>query len=164
MISLTSATDQKGARFDVGEVDRRPWCVASVQLLCRGATASGAYEVTLIIKRECSQGATLRLPALEAAAADRLGMGRAARDRPGFLRDVIVAGLALVFSILFVWYSRNTGHSFWVYWAPFILAGAALVLGIPVYKRQRPEMTQPAAMPPYPSRSSDPQKGDNDED
>jgi basic amino acid/polyamine antiporter, APA family len=83
---------------------------------------------------------------------------------PGFLRDVIVAGLALVFSILFVWYSRNTGHSFWVYWAPFILAGAALALGIPVYKRQRSEMTQPAAMPPYPSRSSDPEKGGDDED
>ena len=27
--------------------------------------------------------------------------------------------LSLVFSILFIWSSRNTGHSFWVYWAPF---------------------------------------------
>jgi len=35
-----------------------------------------------------------------------------------------------VFSILFIWYSRNTGHSFWVYWAPFFLAGGALLLGI----------------------------------
>jgi APA family basic amino acid/polyamine antiporter len=75
---------------------------------------------------------------------------------PGFARDVIVAGLALVFSVLFVWYSRNTGHGFWVYWAPFMLAGAALLLGIPVYKRQRAYMSEPAAMPPYPSKSSDP--------
>ena len=35
-----------------------------------------------------------------------------------------VAVAALAFSILFIYYSRNTGHSFWVYWAPFILAGA----------------------------------------
>jgi hypothetical protein len=28
--------------------------------------------------------------------------------------------LALAFSVLFIWYSRNTGHSFWVYWAPFM--------------------------------------------
>src|SRR5215471_3620752 len=38
---------------------------------------------------------------------------------PRFARDMIVAVLALVFSILFIIYSRNTGHSFWVYWAPF---------------------------------------------
>src|SRR5215467_13162912 len=40
---------------------------------------------------------------------------------PRFWRDMIVAVLALVFSILFIIYSRNTGHSFWVYWAPFFL-------------------------------------------
>ena len=45
--------------------------------------------------------------------------------------------LALVFSILFIWYSRNTGHSFWAYWAPHLLAAAALLLGIPVYLGQR---------------------------
>ena len=26
-----------------------------------------------------------------------------------------------MFSILFIVYSRNTGHSFWVYWTPFTL-------------------------------------------
>src|SRR5499425_1991917 len=39
---------------------------------------------------------------------------------PRFARDMIVAVLSLVFSILFIWYSRNTGQSFWVYWAPFL--------------------------------------------
>jgi APA family basic amino acid/polyamine antiporter len=68
---------------------------------------------------------------------------------PTFLRDMIVAVLALVFSILFIWYSRNTGHSFWVYWAPFLLAGVALALGIPVYNRQRRGMTKPEPVPPY---------------
>ena len=42
---------------------------------------------------------------------------------------MIVAVLALVFSILFIWYSRNTGHSFWAYWAPYLRAAAALLLG-----------------------------------
>lgn len=71
-------------------------------------------------------------------------------DTAHFLRDMIVAVVALVFSILFIWYSRNTGHSVWVYWAPFILAGAALALGIPVYRSQRGRMREPEPVPPYP--------------
>jgi APA family basic amino acid/polyamine antiporter len=66
-----------------------------------------------------------------------------------FVRDMIVAVVSLVFSILFIWYSRNTGNDFWVYWAPFFLAGGALVLGIPVYLSQRNRMTQPAPVPDY---------------
>jgi APA family basic amino acid/polyamine antiporter len=62
---------------------------------------------------------------------------------------MIVAVLALVFSILFIVYSRNTGHSFWVYWAPFFLAGGALLLGIPVYLAQRRHMTPPGPVPAY---------------
>ena len=68
---------------------------------------------------------------------------------PRFVRDMIVAVTALVFSILFIVYSRNTGHSFWVYWAPFFMAGAALLLGIPVYRAQRSHMTVPEPVPPY---------------
>ena len=68
---------------------------------------------------------------------------------PRFARDMIVAVLALVFSILFIVYSRNTGHSFWVYWAPYFLAGGALLLGIPVYLAQRRRITEPAPVPPY---------------
>jgi APA family basic amino acid/polyamine antiporter len=68
---------------------------------------------------------------------------------PRFVRDMVVAVLSLVFSILFIWYSRNTGHSFWVYWAPFFLAAGALLLGIPVYRAQRRHMTQPGPVPAY---------------
>jgi APA family basic amino acid/polyamine antiporter len=68
---------------------------------------------------------------------------------PRFARDLTVAVLALVFSILFIVYSRNTGHSFWVYWAPYFLAAGALLLGIPVYASQRRHLAEPAPVPPY---------------
>jgi APA family basic amino acid/polyamine antiporter len=66
-----------------------------------------------------------------------------------FARDMIVAVLAFVFSLLFIYYSRNTGHSFWVYWAPYLMTVGAFLLGIPVYRRQRKKMTEPAEVPPY---------------
>jgi APA family basic amino acid/polyamine antiporter len=66
-----------------------------------------------------------------------------------FARDIIVAVLALVFSILFIWYSRNTDHSFWAYWAPYFLAAVVLLLGIPVYLAQRRHMNRPEPVPPY---------------
>ena len=72
-----------------------------------------------------------------------------AMDTPRFARDMVVAVLALVFSILFIVYSRNTGHSTFVYWAPFLLAGGALLLGLPVYAAQRGKMTEPEAVPEY---------------
>jgi APA family basic amino acid/polyamine antiporter len=70
-------------------------------------------------------------------------------ETPRFVRDMIVAVLSLVFSALFIWYSRNTGHSFLVYWAPFMMSAAALLVGIPVYRAQRGRMTKPADVPPY---------------
>jgi APA family basic amino acid/polyamine antiporter len=73
---------------------------------------------------------------------------------PHFVRDVVVAVIALIFSVLFIVYSRNTGHSFWVYWAPFFLAAGALVLGIPVYRLQRSKMSVPPPTPPYPLRAT----------
>ena len=63
--------------------------------------------------------------------------------------DRLVAVTALVFSALFIWYSRNTGDIWIVVWGPFVMAGAAMALGIPVYAYQRSRMTQPAEVPPY---------------
>jgi APA family basic amino acid/polyamine antiporter len=68
---------------------------------------------------------------------------------PKFVRDMVVAVLSVVFSVLFIVYSRNTGNDFWVYWAPFFMAGGALLLGLPVYRRQRAHMTEPEPVPPF---------------
>jgi APA family basic amino acid/polyamine antiporter len=70
-------------------------------------------------------------------------------ETPRFVRDVVVAVVSVIFSVLFIWYSRNTGNSFWVYWAPFLLAGGALLLGIPVYRMQHGRMTEPEPVPEY---------------
>jgi basic amino acid/polyamine antiporter, APA family len=67
-----------------------------------------------------------------------------------FGRDATVAVLSLIFSVLFVWYSRNTGQEHWyVVWGPFLMAGAAFLVGIPVYLAMRSRMTQPSPVPEY---------------
>ncbi|GAA0434417.1 transporter [Actinoplanes capillaceus] len=77
------------------------------------------------------------------------------RDRrelhtPRFARDATVAVLALVFSVLFIVCSRNTGADNWYeVWSPFLMAGAAMLIGIPVYLRMRTRMTEPPPVPPY---------------
>ena len=57
-------------------------------------------------------------------------------ETPRFVRDMIVAVLVVVFSALFIWYSRYTGEGFWVYWAPFFLTVVAFALGVRVYRAQ----------------------------
>ena len=66
-------------------------------------------------------------------------------ETPRFVRDVTVAVIALVFSALFIWYSRMTGEPFLKEFSPFIMAGVAFLIGIPVYLRQRTRMTEPRA-------------------
>jgi len=65
------------------------------------------------------------------------------------VRDLVVAGVALVFSLAFIYYSRNSGASWYVVWGPFLMAGGAFVIGIPVYLAQRRHMTQPAPTPAF---------------
>ena len=67
---------------------------------------------------------------------------------PCVARDVIVAVVAVVFSVPFIWYSRNTGEeAVWKVWLPFIFCGLAFLLGIPVYLAQRALMAPPQPVP-----------------
>jgi APA family basic amino acid/polyamine antiporter len=68
------------------------------------------------------------------------------------VRDVVVAGLALVFSIAFIYYSRNSSDVWYVTWGPFLMAGAAFALGVPIYLSRRRHMTKPADVPAVPER------------
>jgi len=63
--------------------------------------------------------------------------------------DVTVAVVALVFSVAFIYYSRNTSDLWYVVWGPFLMAGGAFVVGIPVYLTQRHRMSAPVPAPEY---------------
>jgi APA family basic amino acid/polyamine antiporter len=122
--------------------------LASIAMILNYLGSSGATVFTTLV---LMSGITAAIPYAFSALAQlkwRLADQRA-METPRFVRDVAVAIVSLVFSILFIWYSRNTGNSFWVYWAPFFFAGGALLLGIPVYRAQRTKMSQPDPVPPY---------------
>jgi APA family basic amino acid/polyamine antiporter len=68
---------------------------------------------------------------------------------PRLARDVSVAVVAFVFSLAFIYYSRNSGDTWYVVWGPFLMSGGAFLLGIPVYLAQRGRMTEPEAAPSY---------------
>ncbi len=138
--------------------------LASVAMALNYMGTGGANAFTTLV---LMTGITAAIPYLFSALAqlkwrwiDRK-QGQSAR----FFRDSLVAVLAIVFSILFIVYSRNTGaqssRSFgqifghdwgsWAEWMPFVLSAVALLLGIPVYRRQRGKMTEPGPVPPYPA-------------
>jgi APA family basic amino acid/polyamine antiporter len=122
--------------------------LSSVAVIINYIGSSGATVFTTLI---LMTGITAAIPYGFSALAQlkwRLADHRAMQT-PRFARDMIVASLALVFSVLFIYYSRNTGQSFWQYWAPFFLAAGALLLGIPVYLACRRHMSEPAPVPPY---------------
>jgi APA family basic amino acid/polyamine antiporter len=56
---------------------------------------------------------------------------------PHLVRDLVVAAVGFAMSVAFVYYSRNTGHIWYVTWGPFLMAAGAAVLGVPVYLAKR---------------------------
>jgi APA family basic amino acid/polyamine antiporter len=122
--------------------------LASVAMVINYLGSSGATVFTTLV---LMTGITAAIPYAFSALAQMKWrwVDHQTMDTPRFARDMVVAVLSLGFSILFIWYSRNTGHGFWVYWAPFFMAGGALLLGIPVYLRQRGQMTEPEPVPEY---------------
>ena len=122
--------------------------LASIAMIINYLGSGGATVFTTLV---LMTGITAAIPYAFSALAQlkwRL-VDHRTMQTPRFARDMIVAALSLVFSILFIWYSRNTGNSFWVYWAPFLLAAGALLLGIPVYLAQRRHLTPAPPVPPY---------------
>jgi APA family basic amino acid/polyamine antiporter len=122
--------------------------LASIAMILNYLGSSGATAFTTLV---LMSGITAAIPYAFSALAQlkwRLADHRTLQT-PRFVRDVIVAVVSLIFSILFIVYSRNTGNSFWIYWAPFLLAGGALLLGIPVYRAQRASMSEPQPVPAY---------------
>jgi APA family basic amino acid/polyamine antiporter len=53
-------------------------------------------------------------------------------------------------SLGFIYWSRNTGSDWYVVWGPFLMAGGAMALGVPVFAAQRRHMTSPPAVPGAP--------------
>ncbi len=122
--------------------------LASVAMAINYLGSSGATVFTTLV---LMTGITAAIPYAFSALAQikwRLADHRQL-ETPRFVRDMVVAVVSVIFSVLFIWYSRNTGNSFWVYWAPFFLAGGALLLGIPVYRSQHHRMTEPEEVPPF---------------
>ena len=122
--------------------------LASIAMIINYLGSDGATVFTTLV---LMTGITAAVPYLFSALAQikwRLADHRQV-ETPRFVRDMIVAVLAVVFSALFIWYSRYTDRSFFVYWGPFLLTAGAYLLGIPVYKRMRGTMTPPSEVPPY---------------
>jgi APA family basic amino acid/polyamine antiporter len=122
--------------------------LASIAMFINYLGSSGATAFTTLV---LMSGITAAIPYAFSALAQikwRL-IDHRTLETPRFVRDMVVAVISLIFSILFIVYSRNTGNSFWIYWAPFLLAGGALLLGIPVYKAQQRSMAEPEPVPAY---------------
>ena len=136
--------------------------LASIAMILNYVGSNGATAFTTLV---LMTGITAAIPYLFSALAQLKWrwIDHKRGETPRFVRDVIVAALCILFSILFIVYSRNTGAQAsrsigqifgrhwgsWAEWMPFVLAGVALLLGIPVYRRQRSHMTQPEPVPPY---------------
>jgi APA family basic amino acid/polyamine antiporter len=136
--------------------------LASLAMILNYVGSNGASAFTTLV---LMTGITAAIPYLFSAFAQAKWrwVDRKQGQTRAFLRDTIVAVLCVIFSILFIVYSRNTGaqgqrsigqifhHDWgsWAEWMPFVLAGVALVLGIPVYRSQRRHMSEPEPVPPY---------------
>ncbi|MBC7631601.1 MAG: amino acid permease [Flavobacterium sp.] len=124
--------------------------LASVAVLISYWGANGATVFTTLV---LMTGITAAIPYAFSALAQikwrshdgTAGKGGSAR----LIRDLTVAVLSLVFSIAFIYYSRNSGGSWYVTWGPFLMSAGAFVIGVPVYLAQRKHMTQPTPVPEY---------------
>jgi APA family basic amino acid/polyamine antiporter len=121
---------------------------ASIAVLISFWGASGSTVFTTLV---LMTGITAAIPFGFSALAQILWR---VRDREAgitahFVRDMVVAIASVAASIAFIYYSKNTDASWYVVWGPFLMTGAAFLVGIPVYLAQRSHMTAPPAVPAY---------------
>ncbi|MCY7395710.1 MAG: amino acid permease [Nocardioides sp.] len=122
--------------------------LASVAVVLSYLGTSGATVFTTLV---LMTGITSAVPYAFSALA-QLSWRRADHrlgHTPRLALDLGVAVVSLLVSIAFIYYSRNTGSSWYVVWGPFLMAGSASVLGVPVYLRMRRTMTEPEPVPAY---------------
>ncbi|MDO9378997.1 MAG: amino acid permease [Nocardioidaceae bacterium] len=114
--------------------------LASVAAVISFAGASGSTVFTTLV---LMSGITAAVPYAFSALAQIVWRvrERGTLRTALFVRDVVVAVVALVFSLAFIYYSRNSGGSWYVVWGPFLMTGGALALGVPVFLAQRKHMT-----------------------
>ncbi len=122
--------------------------LASLAVILSYLGTSGATVFTTLV---LMTGITAAIPYAFSALAQLTWRWRDHRQgrTPRFVLDVSVAVVALVMSIAFIYYSTNTGSSWYVVWGPFLMAGAASLIGIPVYLAMRGSMTRPDPVPDY---------------
>ncbi|MFE3760234.1 APC family permease [Streptomyces sp. NPDC059104] len=123
--------------------------LASVAVIVNYTGSGGTTVFTTLV---LMTGITAAIPYALSAGAQikwRLADRRQRLQGARFTRDMVIAVLSLVFSILFIWYSRDTSRTSWGYWAPFLLAAGALLCGLPVYRAQRRHMVTPEEVPPW---------------
>jgi APA family basic amino acid/polyamine antiporter len=77
----------------------------------------------------------------------RIADGRAI-SRGRMVRDVGIAAVALIFSVLFIVYSTNSEAEGLARYQPFLFALGAYLIGLPVYWYNRHRMTEPGPVPP----------------
>jgi len=122
--------------------------LASVAVVISYMGTSGSTVFTTLV---LMTGITAAVPYAFSALVQlkwRLNDNRSVRT-PRFALDMSVAVVALIFSVAFIYYSRNTSDTWYVVWGPFLMAGGAFLVGIPVYLAQRHQMTEPAPAPDY---------------
>src|SRR5262245_59159550 len=122
--------------------------LSSVAMALNYVGSGGANAFTTLV---LMTGITAAIPYLFSALAQIKWrwIDRRQGESRRLVRDLTVAGLAVVFSVLFVVFSRNTGADTPLgQWLPFALAGVALLLGLPVYRYQRGRMSRPEPVPP----------------
>lgn len=122
--------------------------LASIAVVISFIGANGATVFTTLV---LMTGITAAIPYAASALAQLTWrvQDRQKGPTPHFALDAGVALVALVMSLAFVWYSRNSGNSWYVEWGPFLMAGGAALLGVPVFLSQRGGMTEPGRVPDY---------------